>query len=190
MSNDSQGASANQHKISPDTGDNRRLWLEEWKLRVQGSRDSARQMRSDAYSYAQISLNSAFLINAGALVAIPPLMQWLLPEQRQHISSCAGYFLVGLLLAAACSMVTFANLTLGGRVLDANANTNAALLAVRYKLQDESVLREKDYIRSSTARKRLMPWIGFTFSLGIGCGIASYAAFLMGVYAFIRIVKP
>jgi hypothetical protein len=189
MSNDGQDASETKHKISADTED-RRLWLEEWKLRVQGSRDSARQMRSDAYSYAQISLNSAFLINAGALVAIPPLMQWLTPAQRQHVPSSASYFLIGLLLAAVCAMVAFANLTLGGRVLDANANTNAARLAVRYRLKDESALTEKSYIRTSTAKKRLLPWVKFTFALGIVCGIASYIAFLMGVFAFIAIVRP
>lgn len=188
MSSESQDAEKAKN-VPFDTEEGRRLWLEEWKLHVQGARDSARVMRSNAYSYAQIGLNAAFLINGGALVAIPPLMQWLSSSQRQQIPVSAIYFVAGLLLAAACSLLTFASLMIGGWVLDANAGSAATSLAVRYGLKDESVLRARAYNELVTSKQRFLPWIRITSIAGIACCIAAYGVFLVGIFAFIQIVR-
>lgn len=176
-------------QIAADTRDNRRLLVEEWRLYVQSSQSAADQMRSHAVSYAQIGLNSAFLINGGALVAIPPLMQWLTVPQRHQIPLSASFFLAGLVLAGACSLVTYWNLTMAGLVLDANANSIANQLAVNYGLKNKAVLTNKSYLARAATKKRLLPWIRFTFAGGIACGVASYVMFLTGVFAFIRMVN-
>jgi hypothetical protein len=176
-------------QIAAEARDHRRLLLEEWRLYVQTSQDAAAASRAHGVSYAQIGLQSAFLVNGGALVALPPLMQWLPSSERVLIPHCAIYFLIGLVFSGFCSLVTYANFLVIGQTWDASANATATQLAVNYQLRDRSALDETEYVKNSTLGTRLNIWIKLTFWGGILSGVGAYVAFLIGAFSFISIVN-
>ena len=177
-----------QRAIAADTRDHRRLLFEEWRLNVQSASDAAITMQSLGTEYAQIALKSAFIANAGALVALPPLMQWLPHSQRVLIPSCAWCFVVGLLLAATCAIVAYANFMLLATIFDKRAEARATELAANYGLRDPSILSEPRYVGLLAAEKRFGLWALMTMVAAIAAGIASYILFLLGALAFRQIV--
>ncbi len=177
-----------QRAIAADSRDHRRLLLEEWRMNVQSASDKAIGMQSLAADYAQIGLKSAFLANAGALVALPPLMQWLPIVQRAAIPSSAWYFVIGFLLAAVCSIVAYANFTIVAASYDARAAASAVELAVHYGLREKSAFEEKTYKKNATVDKRLKPWIVGTMVVALALAVSSYVAFFVGAFEFRNIV--
>ena len=177
-----------QREIAADGRDHRRLMLEEWRLNVQTTIEASRAMESHAVEYAQIGLKSAFLVNAGALVALPPLMQWLPVSQRVLIPTCAWYFVAGLLLAAICSIVAYANFMLLANTNDQRAAALAVELMVNYGLRTKETLEDKIYKKHANVSQRLKPWVFGTMVAALIIGLGSYIAFLWGAVEFRQIV--
>jgi hypothetical protein len=178
-----------RRQIAAEDRDQRRLLLDEWRLSVQTPLDAGLNVRQHAVSYAQIGLKSAFLINGGALVALPPLMQWLPAPERVMIPSCALYFVFGLSFAGLCSLITYINFLIIGAQYDANADVAALKLAVAHKMRDAAAFEDKSYKKSVDAPRRLSFWVNATLCGGVGTGVASYVMFLWGVFTFSHIVK-
>lgn len=174
--------------IAAAARDERRLMLEEWRINVQSSLDEAAESRKLATEYAQIALKSAFLVNAGALVALPPLMQWLSAAQRRLIPTSAWLFVIGLMLAAICALLAYANFALIARVDSSDANVLAVQVAVNYGLRDASELKSESHLKEVGVRASRSRWILGTMISSLVSGIGSYIAFFIGVFTFRQIV--
>lgn len=61
------------------------------------------------FAYLQMALNSAFVVNGGALIALYPLAQWLTPVGQRWIVLSALIFVAGIFFAYRCATVSFKN---------------------------------------------------------------------------------
>jgi hypothetical protein len=188
MSSDEENLVEMKRQIAADNRDHRRLLFEEWRMNVQTAIDSAQDVQSLAAEYAQIGLKSAFLANAGALVALPPLMQWLSVAKRSAIPASAWWFVAGFGCAAVCSIISYANFMIIGSIYNSRAVTSATELMVQYGLREKLVFEEKNYKRNLLADKKRRPWVTLTMYAALATGITSFIFFFVGVFRFQNLV--
>lgn len=177
-----------QRGLAADSRDHRRLLLDEWRLNVRAMEDTALKLKSLGAEYAQIGLKSAFLANAGALVALPPLMQWLPAVERAAIPRSAWWFVAGFLSAALCSLVTYVNFMINAEVSDALARTSAMELRVNYGLQGKEILSGEAYKNDVAKRTNLSRYAWPTTYIAIILAIVSYGLFFIGAFVFQNLV--
>ena len=124
----------------------------------------------------------------GALVALPPLMQWLPAAERAAIPLSAWWFVAGFLAAALCSLVTYVNFMINAEISDALARTSAMELRVNYGLQSKEMLSEEVYKNDVARRANLSRYTWPTTYIAVLLAIASYALFFTGAFVFQNLV--
>jgi len=83
------------------------LTNQHWDLEVGAAERSAWDAQRIAAEFGKLGLQSAVLVNGGALVAVPPLMQWLNEIGRNQIASHAVWFLLGVAFALFSIVVAY-----------------------------------------------------------------------------------
>lgn len=157
--------------------------------------DPPRTQRSEsmkfATEYAQIAMRGAFLINSGALVALPPLMSWLDVAGGRSGAGAALWFVCGLLLAAVSSIVAYANFLLLADLYDARWTKAAMDVNESYYPRQPGqppVQMTEKYRDKVESEKRSGIWAEITRVVALLVGLASYGAFIGGAAAFRSLV--
>ncbi len=141
-----------------------------------------------AQEFARVALQAAFLLNGGALVALPPLMQWLSDLGRMLVPKNAGYFVWGIVFGAAACLFAYFNFRLIGAVNRANANIgamelNADNIQKNLDKDDPNYRKVERTARWGSHAERV------TQLLGVGCAVASFVAFWFGVWGYIGLAQ-
>lgn len=135
-------------------------------------------MLRHAVSYAQIGLKWAFLLNGGALVALPTL---------SHIfditSSILAVFLfiTGLALSGLCSLAAYLNFINVSALYDLHASEhmNASL----QRIFNANPLSPTENL--SVKKRKIHRKITFYQYVALVCGFSAYVAFVVGCVFFI-----
>ena len=176
-------------KARQDWRESRLLFLEEWRLNVDPPRIERLESLKFATQYAQIALRGAFLVNSGALVALPPLMGWLHVAGGRSGASAALWFVVGLFLAAASAIAAYANFLCLANVYDARWSKAAIDVSGTHYPKSETPPREtEEYIKHQINEDWYEKWVWRTQVLSLSLGIGSYVAFVTGAEAFRNLI--
>jgi hypothetical protein len=163
-----------------------RFRQERWDTQVSAHYRQSWDSQKVAFRFAEIGLQSAFLVNGGALVAIPPLMEWISSRGRSEVPFDAAAFVIGLVLAAASALVAYLNfLSLAGYYVEVAEKRAIELQAEFFGnalTPDDPKLVEHTKILQRTQCKVTASQIG-----AVALCVLSYAAFIAGAYDFIEL---
>jgi hypothetical protein len=169
-----------------------RMQREQWEAHTQrfnsevgGSERLAWDSMKIAADFGKLGLSSAILVNGGALVAIPPLMQWLTPVARAQVSANAIWFLLGLLMAAAAVVVAYVNFTTLSESKWAWARQRAIELISEYK--NKKAEDDPAHGRAKTLSGRFSKAATLTAWIALILACASYGCFAAGAFSFMRL---
>jgi hypothetical protein len=169
----------------PEKPDRSHIYFQQWKADVISIREQAWDARKSGFEYARLGLQSAFIMNGGALVALPPLMQWLSDDKRALVPIVAVLFIFGIILAAACAIVSYLNFMHTSDAIHAQGEQNAIKLNAQY--EGRPFANDPNHEKAKTAEEKSNENAKCTMSWALGLGIASYVCFAVGAGAFIAL---
>ena len=149
---------------------------------VQGLRSDSQEL---AAGFGKLALQSAFLVNGGALVALPPLMQWLSDTGRSLVSGEAIWFLFGILCGALACLAAYSNFMAIAEINRARGSRRAIELNAQYEGKLAPDEKTPEYHAESRKIRNLGPVIRVTQVAAILFVLGSYFFFFFGVYGFI-----
>tara|TARA_R110000822_G_scaffold200484_1_gene337968 strand:+ start:465 stop:986 length:522 start_codon:yes stop_codon:yes gene_type:complete len=134
-----------------------------------------------AVSYAQIGLKWAFLLNGGALVALPPLSQITEKISSSDIRVGAIWFVIGIICAGVCSVVSYWNFIKHNGFLTSCGERELWTVLIQNFPDKYGKLEENEnYIKAKNNIEKASSHIKWSFPVGILFGIASYFMFFFG----------
>ena len=158
-------------------------FLRRWELDVGSATARGREYLRLATDFGRLAIQSAFLINGGALLILPPLMEWVGNQSGVYASS--GWFVAGLVLAAMAALLGYVNHTCHSQYWFVQAHINAIRLNSVLKESDpETMKRLGDSERQAAG---LLKWVDPTAWLAVLFGVLSYAAFIGGTLGILEI---
>tara|TARA_R110002074_G_C12252059_1_gene640337 strand:- start:117 stop:686 length:570 start_codon:yes stop_codon:yes gene_type:complete len=175
-------------EIQRSNREQRHLYLEEWRLNVLTLSDEFKLQLELSAQYAQIALRATFFLNGGALVALPPLMQWLDAAQRQGIGFGALFFVAGLIAAALSAVCAYANFMFLAQQSLTRIASRAISVSNNYAIEWKDLAQDTEY---QTHLKSEIWWntpINISMYLALLLGLSSYGLFVFGVWEFRNLV--
>jgi hypothetical protein len=163
-----------------------RFRQERWDTEVVAHYRQSWDSQKVAFRFAEIGLQSAFLVNGGALVAIPPLMEWISLRGRSEAPIDAAAFVFGLVFAAASALMAYVNfLSLASHFVGVAEKRAIELRAEFFG----NVLKSDDpqLIERAEKLKRSQCTVTTTQYVAVVLCVLSYAAFIAGAYDFIEL---
>ena len=140
-----------------------------------------------AAEIAKLALQSAFLVNGGALIALPPLMQWLSEPERTAVPDHALVFVVGLMLAAASAVSAYINFMCISRGNSWTGYQQALELNAQH--EGISLKEEGEYAQAKAKVKNWYRWTRTTAIVALVIGVLSYVCFAIGAFEFIGLAR-
>lgn len=158
--------------------ENRSLYLEDWGTLVQPDVESADTMVGHSVNYGSTALQASYILNGGALAALPALLTSLTDAGREAIAWSAVPFILGITATAMSSLSAYLNFMWHAEVRRHDANRTAAMLKRFYQ-------RTNDKDPDASQRQVLGRRITFTLYSGILAGVSALALFVIGSCQFI-----
>ncbi|MGA7675860.1 MAG: hypothetical protein WCA78_12555 [Rhizomicrobium sp.] len=165
--------------------DHIRTHLQRWSIDVSSIRTQAWDAQKVGTEFSRLALQSAFIVNGGALIALPPLMQWLSTDKRVWVLCVAPLFVIGIILAAACATVAFFNFTQVSDAFHAQAEQSAIKLNAEF--EGRQVADDSNYKNARTAEANANVNAKRTRKWALSLGIASYVCFAAGATCFVTL---
>jgi hypothetical protein len=165
-----------------DQASEKSVWLSYY-----GSQISAQEQLSK--DYAHLAVQSLIGMNAGALLAIPPVVEVFFSNALNFGEAIwpMAVFLLGLLLAIGCAYMAYFNYQYGAMSL--RFELFKQLIHIDEKF-DTTTFHQQRASRSTTRidydreEKRYDKLVGVMFYVANGLGVASLASFVVGAFWF------
>ena len=131
-----------------------------------------------AVEYSKLALQSAFILNGGAILALAPLVQNHI-DSVQQAAVAAVWFIVGLIGAAAATFFAYYNFAVNGELCVIYRDTSDFDLKKNYgfELTDGEI---QNHSNLQSNRERRQKIVVVTMWLAILVGVVSYGAFCCG----------
>jgi ABC-type dipeptide/oligopeptide/nickel transport system ATPase component len=122
------------HPLSdPNFREGRSLYLDDWKTLVRSFQEDAHRSVGHSVTYGSTALQAAYIINGGALAALPALVTSLTTASAASISTAAIPFIFGIGSAAISSLSAYLNFQWQAQISWFDANENAVILKQFYE---------------------------------------------------------
>jgi hypothetical protein len=161
--------------------------MQRWEMDVREAERRAWDAQRIAADFGKLGLQSLVLVNGGALVAVPPLMQWLSDTARLHIPADATWFVIGLLCAAVSIVVAYINFSSISATNSFYSVKRARELEAEYSAR--SLEKDATYTRATRYQQAFSVATTATAWVALFLAIASPARFAIGVYEFIGLAS-
>lgn len=162
----------------------RELFLRDWEASVLPVENQASGAEKGAVDYSLLGLKSAFILNGGALVALPAVTPFFginAAANKNLLVWTAATFMVGILLSAAATALSYFVMCYQGSMHRWSREKNAQIVIGQYfghiedggardKKRDEAARKEADYAKTANTIR----------DIAIGCAFATIVAFLIG----------
>lgn len=160
----------------------RSLYLEDWATLVHPYGEAAHKMVAHSVTYGSTALQAAYIINGGALAALPPLLTSLTKASAASIATAAIPFIVGIGAAAISSLSAYLNFQWAAAIAWHDAELVGARLRKFYqKTADEEPAAAK--------RERFQKLMECSSYIGVASAIGSLACFVWGAWQFIDLAR-
>ena len=135
-------------------------------------------------SYAQLALKWAFLLNGGALIALPTITKQL--AAITDPKSAATNFVIGLVLAAVSCVFAYVNFMHLAQSSRSEGIKSEWQITMNYYGSDEGNQQQKETIEKlNSGIKTSALVVNSTLWLSLIAGILSYIGFIVGSYELI-----
>lgn len=167
-----------------DGRERRSLFLTEWEINVTTERTLHTKFTEVAADFGQVFLKSSFLLNGGALIALPPLMQWLDDAQRQQVFATSLWFVAGIVLTAIATAIAYFNFTFLAAISDDRAGLRASDVNNFYSAEPVELASDTEYKKLQSKERWHGVAIVVTQVLAVVFAILAYIAFCSGAFNF------
>ena len=167
------------------SGDAFEFLLKRWASEVIPLEQTGWEAKKIAADFGKLGLTSAFLLNGGALVALPPMMQWLNSNGRSLVAITAIWLPIGIVMAVVAAFAAYANFLLVGKVYNAAAHRRARELDSQHlgkRPQDDP-----EWKRHNSRYRRARRGVSVTQVVAITAVLLSFACFALSVFGFINL---
>lgn len=165
-----------------------RIVLERWRDNVLPHLLASNKWTEVSAEFALTAVRSALVVNGGALVALPPLMEWAGDLQRGSLVSSSSWFVGGLLLAFVTLLLAYYNFLFMSQVENTRAHKAAIRINNPVAAREEKLSEIEDYKDQSSKEKRSNCFVALTQAFGVVSLVASVGCFLFGIWVFKAIV--
>ena len=132
------------HPLSdPNFREGRSLYLDDWKTLVRSFQEDAHRSVGHSVTYGSTALQAAYIINGGALAALPALVTSLTTASAASISTAAIPFIFGIGSAAISSLSAYLNFQWQAQISWFDANENAVILKQFYERTGDLTTRRQ-----------------------------------------------
>jgi len=166
-----------------------KILLQRWETdvtRLDGRSWEAQRLASE---FGKVAVQGAFVLNGGAIVVVPPLMQWLSDAGRAAVPSYTWYFLLGILLAAACCLLPYVNFMAVSSALRHWATARGMELNAQHSMRPPPTDADPNYRRETRGRRFKDGIVTATQVAAVISCIGSYVCLSCGAYQFIELAQ-
>ncbi len=167
--------------LDPDFRAGRSLYLEDWATLVRPFQDDAHRFVGHSVTYGSTALQAAYILNGGALAALPALVTVLTKATAASIAFAAIPFIGGIAAAAISSLSAYLNFQWQAQVSWLDSLQNGAMLKRFYERSGE--------MPDPGLRKRFATLVNWSFYIGVTAAIASLIGFIWGAWQFIDLAR-
>lgn len=163
------------------------LFLQRWNEEVRPLEGRSFESQKIGADFGKVALTSSVILNGGALVALPTLMQWLNPNGRSLVGNMAMWFPFGLgcvFIALLAAYINFMCISAGYMCL---ATIRARELSCGYNRTTPDT--DPDWRKANKDHKRMNFWTRFTQIVAVGSALLSFIFFALGVWGFIELAS-
>ncbi len=171
----------------PKPDNNFKLHLQRWEANVRSRERIAWDTVKVAADFGKLGLISAFLLNGGALVAVPSLMHWLDEGARKAASGNAQFFICGILLAATAIVIAYLNFMFASTTYNALAQKRACELNAQYR--GVTVVGNPDHAVAVEAHRKSQKMAMITQWLAITVAVGSFVFFSCGAVGLVSLAE-
>jgi len=161
--------------------------MQQWNAEIVVQDQLAWDAEKIAADFGKLALQSAILLNGGALLAIPPLMQWLSKNARSQIPLHSVPFVWGLVLACAAVVMAYFNYSLLGEARRSYSRQRGIELSALYAGKEYD--KDPAHIRAKSRWRRLSWATTVTAWAALVIGIAAFYLFASGVFEFVALAQ-
>lgn len=155
-------------------------FLEDLERKVNPLVNEANESVKIAVSYAQIGLKWGFLLNGGALVALPAIVGTIPDISSCSIKAAAILYIIGLALCAICSLAAYKNFMTVGTQRRWSANRVEWQLSENYLATPETRGAYQDAIKRATAGyESCAKWLRLTYYISISAACLGFGSFVV-----------
>jgi hypothetical protein len=169
----------------PDPREIYRAYVADWDRYIAPADRQALEYARLSVEYGKLALQSAFILNGGAIVALAPLIESLHNIDAAILARSAIWFIAGLASTAIATAFAYYNFAVAGEVIFLDAYSRDYDLRARYGYGlpiDQNV--EATSVKNKSARRR--PLIMITMVLSIVFGVIAYGALVGGALSAIE----
>jgi len=161
--------------------------LTRWDAEVRSLEKQGWEAQKIAQDFAKLALSSALVLNGGALLALPPLMQWLSHDGRTQVAGQAFWFLLGVISATIATMFAYTNWIWIKDEQNTQGTKRARELECDYLRTD--VGEDKRHKAAKDRLKWLPRVVNGTAMAGVFFAILAYVFFCTGAYKFMSLAE-
>jgi hypothetical protein len=165
----------------PNFRDQRSLYLEDWATLVRPFQDDAHRFVGHSATYGSTALQAAYIINGGALAALPALVTSLTTASASAIATAAIPFIFGIASAAISSLSAYLNFQWQAQISWFDANENAVMLRQFYERSGDPP--------DKAVREKFATLVNCSLYAGVAAALASLAFFVWGAWQFIELAR-
>lgn len=165
-----------------------RIVLERWRDQVLPHKAASQKWMEISADFALTAVRSALIVNAGALVALPPLMEWVGDIQRDVVIHGAVWFVLGLSFSFGALLTAYYNYLRLSWVADAESHLAALQIKHPALSRADKLKTLKEYADKEEDRNKHNKWVGRTQMAGVILFVLSVVFFLVGVGYFMFVV--
>lgn len=167
--------------LDKESREGRALFLADWATAVQPDMNNIQRSVEHSVTYGSTGLQAAYIINGGALAALPALMTALTKAGAASIAYAAIPFILGIVSAAISSIAAYLNFQFQAQVFAHDSNVNACAIFNRYGNRATAPTPDK--------RAKWLSRVNWTLGIGIGAAVMSLVFFCVGAWQFIELVQ-
>lgn len=159
----------------------RALLLEDWAQTVVPRNETALAHITSSVTYGSSALQASYLINGGALAALPAIVTSLTDISTARIALAAVPFVIGIAATGVASLAAYLNFQWTAEIEFYESAVAADNIASFYHQKPKNPPDPKT--RENAEKRR-----NISFCVGVGAGLSAFLAFIVGAFLFIALV--
>lgn len=163
------------------------VFLQRWENEVVAPERLGWDAQKTASEFGKLALSTAFLLNGGALVALPPFMQWLNANGRMLVPNVAVWFPLGIGAATISILIAYLNFMSAKAQQYAYARKRGIELD-KLHINKNAIGDPKHTAALAAHRNAGMVVTATQIAATFFC-IASYLFFMIGVWGFLTLAQ-
>jgi hypothetical protein len=169
-----------------------RTYLDRWRTDVQPIHEHQLMSREQGYGLARLGVQTAFLLNGGALIAFPAFAKLADTPLQSHVgfsSASIGCFVVGLVMAAVSMLTGAFAFGADADAVEQKANVVKAGVTLLHSQEAQRSAIEARRNAAEAERTRLFERARKLGRWAIGAAVGGVVAFVFGAFFAAQVIQ-